>query len=147
MLIRNATKEDINAVHALECAYFSADPWTKQMFIDYLKEPTSLKLFVAEIDGKVVAYSCLRLIGVEAEIDNLAVCTNFRKQGIGEKLLLKMLEKAKKTGAKDIFLEVEVDNLPAQNLYEKHGFKIVAKRKCYYGDKDAYTYGKPLADH
>jgi len=42
------------------------------------------------------------------------------------------MERARALGARQMFLEVAVDNVPAQELYLLHGFERVGTRPDYY---------------
>lgn len=64
------------------------------------------------------------------EVIKIAVSPNFRKRGLGKKLLGSVL----KDLDKNLMLEVRVSNQPAINLYESLGFKKINIRKGYYGD-------------
>lgn len=64
------------------------------------------------------------------EVIKIAVSPNFRKRGLGKKLLASVL----KDLDKNLMLEVRVSNQPAINLYEGLGFKKINIRKGYYGD-------------
>ncbi|WP_099361420.1 GNAT family N-acetyltransferase [Fredinandcohnia onubensis] len=56
-------------------------------------------------------------------LNDLYVDSNARKQGVGEMLLHKAKEYAIETGAKSISLSTAPDNVSAQRLYEKNGYK------------------------
>jgi ribosomal-protein-alanine N-acetyltransferase len=70
----------------------------------------------------------------EAHISTLAVRTGWRRQGLGELLLLVLLDEAHRLGARLATLEVRVSNVAAQVLYFKYGFKQAGQRKGYYSD-------------
>ncbi len=70
----------------------------------------------------------------EAHITNIAVREQHRGKGIGELLLMSMVELAKELNTRIVTLEVRISNIPAQNLYLKYGFKGVGLRKGYYTD-------------
>ena len=63
---------------------------------------------------------------------NIVVKKSKRNEGIGSKLLNKILEIAAAKNAKTITLEVNEKNLPAIKLYQKFGFEKVGLRKKYY---------------
>lgn len=56
-------------------------------------------------------------------LNDLYVKKEYRGKGAGEKLIYKAIEMARDTGAKGVLLETASDNIPAQGLYEKIGFK------------------------
>ena len=70
----------------------------------------------------------------EAHITNIAVRLPYRRQGIGELLLISAMELATELKSHLITLEVRASNLPAQNLYQKCGFTQVGLRRGYYSD-------------
>ena len=72
----------------------------------------------------------------EAHITAIATRTNYRRQGIGEALLISAIETSSSFGAQTITLEVRVSNVIAQSLYLKYGFRIVGKRIRYYSDNN-----------
>ncbi len=81
------------------------------------------KYIVAKSDsGEILGFAGI-LINVDVvEIMNIVVKKKYRKQGIGESLLLELIEISKKTNLEYINLEVNELNLPAINLYKKLGF-------------------------
>ena len=97
-------------------------------------------LLVADIGGKVVGYIAVMDMDREtSKIVSLAVKKEFRRRGIGTKLLSTAIERCRERGKKRVMLEVRVSNYPAQNLYKKIGFKIVDVIPNYYQDgEDAY---------
>lgn len=70
----------------------------------------------------------------EAHITTLATRNAYRRQGVGERLLLQIIEMASKLHADVVTLEVRVSNKQAQTLYEKYGFHRVGMRRAYYTD-------------
>lgn len=70
----------------------------------------------------------------EAHITNVAVRESHRLQGIGELLLISLINLATKLDACLITLEVRASNTAAQSLYSKYGFAKVGMRRGYYTD-------------
>jgi len=70
----------------------------------------------------------------EAHITNIAVREKHRRQGIGELLLISLIELAIELDARLITLEVRTSNTAAQSLYYKYGFTQVGLRRGYYTD-------------
>ena len=70
----------------------------------------------------------------EAHITNIAVREQDRRQGIGELLLISLIDLAIDLGARLITLEVRTSNIAAQSLYSKYGFTQVGLRRGYYTD-------------
>ena len=70
----------------------------------------------------------------EAHITTFAIHPAWRRQRIGERLLLAFLDLAIDRRAREATLEVRLSNLPARRLYEKYGFRPVGLRPRYYSD-------------
>jgi ribosomal-protein-alanine N-acetyltransferase len=82
----------------------------------------------------MVGYCGFWIAAQEAHISTIAVDPRFRGQGIGQLMLVKMIERALELDATLVSLEVRVSNFVAQNLYRKYGFKVVGRRPRYYSD-------------
>lgn len=92
-----------------------------------------------------MGYCCVWYIADFAEITNIAVAPKFWRQGIGQDILIYVIEKAKKNRCMYMNLEVKSTNIPAILLYEKIGFISVGQRKKYYKDNsDAILMTKDL---
>jgi [ribosomal protein S18]-alanine N-acetyltransferase len=76
----------------------------------------------------------------EAHVVTIGVRKSQRNKGLGEWLLIAIIDMALDLGAKIVTLEVRVSNVTAQKLYEKYGFSIAGTRRKYYSDngEDAY---------
>jgi len=70
----------------------------------------------------------------EAHITNIAVREKHRRYGIGELLLISLIDLATELDARLITLEVRASNTAAQSLYSKYGFSRVGLRRGYYTD-------------
>jgi len=70
----------------------------------------------------------------EAHVTTLATRNACRRQGIGERLLVQIIEMATQLNANVVTLEARVSNKQAQALYEKYGFQKVGVRRAYYTD-------------
>lgn len=112
------------------------DSWSYEMIAGEIKNEFS-RIFIVCIDGISAGYISYRVIFDSAEIMRIAVLPEFRKQGLGEKLLDFMLGKLDKNT--EVLLEVDESNIPAICLYEKKGFEKYSIRKNYYTHKDGST--------
>lgn len=65
-------------------------------------------------------------------LDSFAVAPEFQNQGIGTKTLKSFIDLIAERGEKVLSLNVDVDNAPAQHVYDKVGFKKVGQ--LYIGD-------------
>ncbi len=133
--IRRMTLADVPAVHEIDVLSFSL-PWPERSFRYEASENPAARPWVAEVDGRVAAMLVLWLIVDEAHIATIATHPDFRRQGIGERLLLHALAEARREGATRAFLEVRAGNLAAQALYAKYGFVVDGLRPRYYKDNN-----------
>jgi ribosomal-protein-alanine N-acetyltransferase len=82
----------------------------------------------AEVAGFLVA----RRLSTELEILNFAVESEWRRCGIGAKLLGEVLQWAQTFHATRAILEVRASNLVALRFYERYKFEVVGRRPRYY---------------
>jgi [ribosomal protein S18]-alanine N-acetyltransferase len=126
---RPLVSSDIAYVAVLE-AHIHAAPWTSENFREALAAGYSAR--VGEREGRIVAYGVLMLGPGEAQLLNLSVVPDARRDGLGSELLAQFLADARRLGAEQVFLEVRESNGPAIALYERSGFESVARRESYY---------------
>ncbi len=84
--------------------------------------------------GPIAGYIVARETAGELHINNVAVRADFRRRGIGAALLGRILHEARRRKANAAFLEVRSANFAAQALYEKSGFRAIARRADYYSE-------------
>ncbi len=125
--------EDLDEVIAIERASFSA-PWPPNAYRSEIETNRLASYLVARADNQIVAYGGMWLMVDEAHITTFAVHPAWRRQGIGERLLLVFLDLAIDRHAREATLEVRLSNLGARRLYEKYGFRPVGLRPRYYSD-------------
>ena len=127
--------EDLEQVQRIELASFST-PWPSNAYRSELETNRLASYLVARIDGRIVGYGGMWLMVDEAHITTFAIHPGWRRQGIGERLLLAFLDLARDRHAREATLEVRLSNLPARRLYEKYGFRPVGLRPRYYSDNN-----------
>lgn len=130
MEIRKMKKEDILQLAELEKLCFS-DPWSVSAFEYELKNPLSLWLVAAE-GGTVAGYIGSQTVMGETDMMNVAVAPAFRRKGIGERLILSLIDQLKDQQSHCLTLEVRISNDTAIALYQKLGFIQVGCRPGYY---------------
>jgi ribosomal-protein-alanine N-acetyltransferase len=96
----------------------------------------------------IVGFSGIWMLADEAHVTNLAVRRSYRRQGLGELLLLATIDLSTDLKASFMTLEVRASNLPAQNLYSKYGFVQMGVRRGYYLDnrEDAIIMSTDMLD-
>jgi ribosomal-protein-alanine N-acetyltransferase len=109
-------------------------PWPPHAYRTELETNRLATYLVARVEERVVAFGGMWLMVDEAHITTFAVDPAWRRQGIGERLLMAMLDMAIARGAREATLEVRLSNLAARRLYEKYGLRPVGVRPRYYSD-------------
>jgi [ribosomal protein S18]-alanine N-acetyltransferase len=116
MHIRPGSKADLPFIRAIQATSLFAAQW----------DPGDDNLLVAESGNTVVGFLLWRAVAAdEAEILNLAVQPEFRRQGIALELL-------NGVSLPRIFLEVRESNHAARALYLRAGFEECGHRRRYY---------------
>lgn len=121
---------DVPAVAELERKCFS-DPWSERSVAAELENPLSLWL-VALLGRTVVGYVGSQSVMEQADMMNIAVNPDYRRQGIAESLIERLIAELKDKQVSSLTLEVRASNAPAIALYRKLGFIQVGKRPNYY---------------
>lgn len=121
--------EHIPEIARLEAECFS-QPWSENALSEELKNENSH--FLAAVSDRVLGYIGVQEICGEAYITNVAVFGEYRKEGIGRKLLNEACNGAKERGCEFITLEVRESNSAAIALYESEGFEKAGVRKNFY---------------
>lgn len=117
-------------VAALEKLCFR-DPWSENSIAYELTNPLSFWL-VAEAAGQVLGYVGSQTVLDEADMMNIAVHPDARRQGIAGQLVTELIAALCQKGVRSLTLEVRVSNSPAISLYEKLGFIQAGRRPNYY---------------
>ncbi len=154
MHIRPMVPADVEAALEIEQETYP-EPWSEGVFADELGRDDRIYL-AADLDGRLVGYGGLMVIGDEAHVTTLTVAPEARGSRIGTRLMLALARRAREAGARSLTLEVRVSNVAAQALYRRFGMAPVGVRKRYYRDEDALImwahdidtdeYGRRLAE-
>lgn len=136
--IIKAIDSDIKDILEIERLSF-VGPWSEDMFRSELRNRVSSFYTLRDTldDNLLVGYVVFWVVYGEAQILNIVVHPNYKKRGLGRKLLDFAIGKMKSENAYNIFLEVRDSNKVARGLYERSGFTEIGVRRNYYGDEDA----------
>jgi len=135
IVVDRMTVDDLIAVHVIERESFST-PWPEHAYRQEIEQNSLAHYIVARYGNAIVGFAGIWLLVDEAHITTFATRTAWRRQGIGERLLVALIDLALARGAKEATLEVRPSNIPAKRLYEKYGFKVVGVRPRYYSDNN-----------
>ena len=128
--IRPMRATDVSEVVYIENRAFQV-PWSERTFRSLLRQPHAA-LLVAETGGRIAGYAAAWFVADEAELGDLAVHPDFRRRGIGSRLLVRTLDEARSRAIRVLYLEVRAGNEDARRLYERSGFEVMTVRRGYY---------------
>lgn len=129
IIIRKMQQADVESVMGIEQEVVDF-PWTYSIFSDCIK--VGYGCWVLEDEEEVVGYGLLSVAAAEGHILNLVIKPDRQHQGLGRRLLMHLVEQAKKLNTKSVYLEVRRSNDIAYDLYIKTGFIVIGERKDYY---------------
>ncbi|MEO0364303.1 MAG: ribosomal protein S18-alanine N-acetyltransferase [Pseudomonadota bacterium] len=121
--------EDVDEVARIESQSYRF-PWSLGIFRDCLL--AGYHCLVVDQQVEVRAYSVLSMAAGEAHILNVCVAPAFRRRGYGMLLLNEMIQVARESRIRRIFLEVRPSNLAATSMYHALGFTTIGRRSNYY---------------
>ena len=120
----------IDGVCRIENACFS-EPWSRGS-LSALPDDANAVFFVAVSENEPVGYGGFYVAADIGAIANIGVLQEFRRKGIGERLLNALVEEAKAKRLVQLQLEVRASNGGAIALYRKAGFQKCGVRRNFY---------------
>ena len=137
--IRWLIRRDMPAVLEIEADSFEF-AWTEEDFICCLRQRNCIGM-VAEVAGEVVGYMIYELQKSRLRILNFAVATENRRNGVGQQMVRRLVDKLSQQRRTEIVLEVRETNLPAQLFFKGEGFRAFRVVRDRYDDttEDAYA--------
>ena len=126
---------EMNASHVAQVAELEkkcfSDPWSEKSVAGELDNKLAYWLVAVEGDF-VTGYVGSQTVMGETDMMNIAVHPDYRRKGIAEALVNKLVDELKARESRCLTLEVRASNVPAHKLYEKLGFQQIGRRPKYY---------------
>jgi ribosomal-protein-alanine N-acetyltransferase len=145
LALRPMRVADLEAVTRIEDKNYPY-PWTPGNFSDALD--SGYICLIAEVGAEMVGYAVLMPGVDDAELLNISIAPERKREGLGMELLEEVLDIARGLGLQRVLLEVRPSNGPALALYRKGGFREMGRRRGYYpadsGREDAIVMEYPL---
>ncbi|MEM2971356.1 MAG: ribosomal protein S18-alanine N-acetyltransferase [Candidatus Bathyarchaeia archaeon] len=147
LVIEDASIQQLDRLYEIEMECFKEEAFKKQQIASLLTNYNSISL-VAKMNGEIVGF----IIGViyfernslVGHILTIDVSPKHRRKGVAQSLLQEIEKIFMEKGVKSCHLEVREDNIAALRLYQKLGYKKVAKIKGYYGNAHGIYLKKDL---
>jgi ribosomal-protein-alanine N-acetyltransferase len=145
--IEDASIRHLDKLYEIEMECFEREAFTRQQIAHLLTDYNSVSL-VAKVNGEIVGFIIgmiyLERNSLTGHILTIDISLIHRRRGIAQKLLQEIEKIFKGKGVKACRLEVREDNIAALRLYQKFGYKKVAKLKNYYGNAHGIYLKKDL---
>ncbi|MDA8126427.1 MAG: ribosomal protein S18-alanine N-acetyltransferase [Deltaproteobacteria bacterium] len=136
LILGTCREADIPEIMEIERNSFPS-PWSEELFRKELTMPLSTVLVAkrtVERGEAVAGYIVYWTIADEMHLQDIAVRSDLRRNGIAARLLAEAIDLARRKQVHRATLEVRSSNLSAQRFYEKFGFSVQGLRKRYYTD-------------
>lgn len=132
--LSDATTRDTDAIAALHAAAFRRG-WSEDE-VEAMLADRAVIAHRANMGHALTGFVMSRQAADEAEILSIAVARRAQGQGLARQLLTLHIRRLAALGTRTVFLEVDEHNKPAIKLYERAGFREVARRPNYYPHPD-----------
>ena len=126
--------EDLDALMEIEANAYGEHHWSRESFVSEINNKVARYYAVKNNSDELIGYIGVWNIVDETHVSTIAVRKDYRRMGVAETLIAKILEDCYNDFIKYITLEVRAGNEPAINLYKKFGMKSLGVRKGYYQD-------------
>jgi ribosomal-protein-alanine N-acetyltransferase len=138
--LRPATDQDLGQIVQVE-QKSHAQPWSHADFNAELGKPYCRFLVFTddETDSLIAGYLVAHLLFDAAELLNLVIAPEWRRQGFAQAMLRKLTDLTLAQGIKRIFLDVRKSNDAALQLYQCQNYSIRQVRRQFYSNgEDSY---------
>jgi [ribosomal protein S18]-alanine N-acetyltransferase len=146
--VRRLEDKHLDEVLRLNLRCFEdGENYTKHTFAYLLSQPNAYCFHVATSEDIMAGFICvLASQDGTAHITTIGVAPEYRRRGLGERLLANAEMELAEQGICSVVLEVRVGNLSAQSLYKSCGYSVVQRLNSYYNNgEDAFLMVKALA--
>jgi len=124
------TAADVDEVWALECSVFPY-PWSRGNFVDAVASGYDCWT-LRDVGKELAGYYLLMYALDEAHLLDVALAAGRQRHGLGRRLLDEVADRARSQGMTSILLEVRPSNERALDVYRRHGYVHIGRRKGYY---------------
>ncbi len=114
-----------------EEVFSEGSPWTKNQFLESF-ESENRSIYIEFKQKKLIGFIILSTVLDEAEIELIVVSKEFKRSGVGSRILNKVINELLNQGICSLFLEVRKSNTGARDFYQNFLFEEIGKRKNYY---------------
>jgi ribosomal-protein-alanine acetyltransferase len=118
--------------------------WTPRRVAASIRSPLAI-VVVARAADRVAGFGIMRYGADDAHLDLLGVDREYRREGLGRRLVEWLEKPALVAGISAVFLEVRASNHGARTFYERLGYRTLARIAHYYqGRESAIRMGREV---
>lgn len=131
MNVRLANEKDATVLARLNRKFNKAQDTAPQVAARIKAKPLAETALVAELEGTIVGFACLRVTRsicydfALAELTELYVDESFRRRGVGRALIEQAESVAQEQGAESLMLLTGGKNRAAQEFYRSSGYRVL----------------------
>lgn len=126
------TAAHVEELMPFEQDMFGTEAWTRSAYLAELAD-VELRYYIAAREQEaLLGWAGVLIIGDTAQIVTVGVLPAARRRGIARQMVTALMAEARRRGAREVLLEVRVDNDAAQRLYASEGFTELRVRRGYY---------------
>jgi [ribosomal protein S18]-alanine N-acetyltransferase len=143
--LRDYTPEDFEEIWILDQICFARGiAYTRPELRHFLLEPSAITI-VASADGRIAGFVLVDIDRKGGHIITIDVHPDYRRTGLGSKLMQEAEGRLGASGVSEVRLEVAVDNSTAIAFYKRRGYFVMKSILRYYNDSiDALLMHKRL---
>lgn len=131
-------RRDMSEVLEIERQSFEF-AWSEDDFLNCLRQRNCIGM-VAERQERICGFMIYELWRTQIHLLNFAVAPNKRQQGIGSRMISRLIGKLAQQRRQELILEVRETNLIAQKFFRSGGLKATGIMRHHYIDTDEDAY-------
>ena len=110
--------------------------WTPERVTASIKRSNSIVLKASK-GSHFLGFGIMSLNPAKANLNLLAIRPEFKRQGIGRRLLESLEEKALVSGIENFYVQVRETNEQALRFYHRFGYEMIDRNREYYKKREA----------
>ena len=141
------TRAHVEQLMPYEHELFGTEAWSAASYRAELADTRNRHYVAVEgPGGELLGWGGVLIAADQAEILTVGVVPTAQRRGLARAMLAELYAEATRRGARELFLEVRIDNTAAIALYTAEGFADIGRRRGYYehGRVDAMVMRKAL---
>ncbi len=145
--IRLATTNDALCIGQMSRDFIESGlgwSWTPSRVLRAIDDKSS-NVVVADEGSEVIGFAVMQYFDAESHLDLFGVHPNYRRKGVGTRMIRWLEKTALVNGSGVVYLETRLRNREAREFYKSLGYRVVQRVPGYYkGRESAIRMGHDL---